>query len=129
MTKYTYIELGGEKRPLAFSKVAIARYLDETGYTVGQMNEVFQKGSNDYTGEDLVNIFRLVFHGLKDGLRLARKDGENIPENLNDFAWEDVADWLDEEETKLAEVMDTYAKAQTPAPDKKKTARKGKAKT
>lgn len=127
--KYSFIELGGAKRPMAFSKMATARFLEETGMTLQEMNTTFAKNPNEYTGADLMNIFLLLFHSLKDGLRIARKEGEEIPESLNDFTVEDVADWTDESETKLAEVFDAFVQAQTPPPDKKKKARKAAAKS
>lgn len=125
--KYTFVEIGGEKRPVAFSKLAIARYLNEAGQTVGDMDKALGKSTQEYTGEDLINIYRLLFHAMKEGLRIARKQGEKLPEKMDDFHLEDIADWTEEDETKLAEIFDVYAKSQAPATDKKKTTRKAKA--
>jgi hypothetical protein len=108
------IEIGGEKRHIAFTFNALAMFGKITGLNMMQMERLA-------TAMEFEHIIALTYAGLKDGNRVARKDNPTLP--VFTYTLEDIGDWLSEDPAKFAEVFTEFAEAQArPVDGKKKEA-------
>ncbi len=86
------VELGGQKRPVRFSYLAIKDICKECGLKLGELNEL---------GSEIDHVGIIAFFGLKYG---AKKIGEPFKHTIKD-----VEEWLDNEDFgKINEIFEAF---------------------
>ncbi len=91
------IEIGGMNRPVRFGWAGLLEYEQQTGRKALADFASFQQGIENVSIEVMVD---LVYYGLTAG---HRKAGVNV-----DFDKHDVADWIGEDQSILADVMEAF---------------------
>ena len=89
------VKIGKENRPVCFGWNALAEYEKLTGQSLLQFS--------NREGLSVGNTIKLVYVGLLYG---AKKD-----EVKADFTIEDVGDWLTDNPTVVAEIIDVFVKS------------------
>ena len=111
---YSSIEIDGQERPVSFGMNALAQFTRQAGLTLKQLGDL-----EDHL--DLQNTLVLVWCGLSDGHRKARKAGDATGQFTMQV--EDIGDLLDSDPEALTNIMNGFndtmpepgnAKAQTP---------------
>lgn len=106
-----YIKLGGKQRPVHFGFASIRQLERLEGRT---MTEIFGDIENNASMSTILN---LTYAGLFQG---ARKEKKQAPESV-----EQVADWLDDSQDGLNEVMEAFsASMETSFKENKKASQK-----
>jgi len=99
------IKIGGETRPVKFGFNAYAEFGEITHRALADIENI---GPKTMTLKDSIV---LCYAGLKEG---ARKEGNEFPHTV-----EDVGDWLDDEPTAVAEIIEIFTSSQPQTSEKK----------
>ena len=91
-----YVDFGGEPRPVKFGFAALMNFTDMSGY---KLNDLDKLGEN----MTLSDAVKLIYCGLKTGARVEKKKFNS--------SLEDVADWLDDNQNTLQEVLNIFAES------------------
>lgn len=91
-----YVDFGGEPRPVKFGFAALMNFTDMSGY---KLNDLDKLGEN----MTLSDAVKLIYCGLKNGARVEKKKFNS--------SLEDVADWLDDNQNALQEVLNIFAES------------------
>lgn len=102
MANYAIVEIDGKEYPVSFGMNALAQFTRQAGLTLKQLSDLEEH-------LDLQNTLVLVWCGLKDGFRKARKAGE--VQGQFDITHEDVGDILDTENGALEKIMSVFSEA------------------
>lgn len=95
--KYELITIGGKERAIRYGFWALAQFCDLCGIKLSELGQL----EKDLT---LKQAIYLIYVGLEDG---ARKSGTEM-----DLKVEDVADFIDDDETLIAKSLDIFTKFQ-----------------
>lgn len=119
---YTNVKVNEIERPVSFGMNALAKFTRNAGLSLKELGNLDEH-------LDLENTLVLVWCGLSDGFRKARKDGA-VTGQFN-LTVEDVGDLLDEDGEALTNIMDVFnhampepGNAKKQAPKKKRPTRK-----
>tara|TARA_R100001163_G_scaffold11355_1_gene10386 strand:+ start:885 stop:1184 length:300 start_codon:yes stop_codon:yes gene_type:complete len=86
------VELGGQKRPIRFSYLALKEICNNCNLKLNQMDKL---------GTEIDHIGIIAYYGLKYG---AKKNGEQFK-----YKVQDIEDWLDNEEFgKINEIFEAF---------------------
>ena len=86
------VELGGQKRPIRFSYLALKEICNNCNLKLNQMDKL---------GTEIDHICIIAYYGLKYG---AKKNGEQFK-----YKVQDIEDWLDNEEFgKINEIFEAF---------------------
>lgn len=98
------IEIAGKKYPVSFGQNALAQFGRQAGLSLSALNNL----SVDTL--DLLNLHTLIWCGLKDGHRKARKAGE--AKGQFNAEVEDIADLLDMDPEAMERILNEFADSQ-----------------
>lgn len=97
----TYIQLGGEERPILFGFAALYAYEQRTGRkALEDFAGLAAQGANVTESFSIKFLVDLVLSGLIAGCRKLRQ-----PEDFNEI---DVADWLGEDQSLIQQVLKIF---------------------
>lgn len=111
-----FIELGGTKRPVRFGFEALYSYERNTGKKALEDFQALQSGGQ----VPITLMVDLVWSGLFAGYRK-----EEIPVDFDEY---NVAEWLSEDQTAFARVMELFTASLVTTSEKKTTPRPAKPK-
>jgi len=119
---YTNVTIDGTDYPVSFGMNALAKFTRNAGLSLKELGNLDEH-------LDLENTLILVWCGLADGFRKARKDGAATGQFT--LAVEDVGDLLDQDSEALSRIMDVFNVAmpepgnvKKQAPKKRRTTKK-----
>lgn len=98
------IDFGGEKRPVKYGWNALATFGEMTGTGLNDLGK-FESDMN------FSDVLALIYAGLKEGARAAKKEFT--------LTIEDVGDFLDSESDKIQEFLEVFT-SQMPKPGEAK---------
>tara|TARA_R110002020_G_scaffold294252_1_gene510108 strand:+ start:1398 stop:1727 length:330 start_codon:yes stop_codon:yes gene_type:complete len=107
--KYELITIGGKERAIRYGFWALAQFCDLCNIKLSQLTQLEQD-------LDLKKAIYLIYVGLQDG---ARKSGTAF-----DLTVEDVADFIDEDETIISKALEIFGKFQAKPKKPTKTLKK-----
>lgn len=102
-----FLELGGEKRPVRFGFEALYSYERKTGKKALEDFQALQSGGQ----VPITLMVDLVWSGLFAGYRK-----EEIPVDFDEY---NVAEWLSEDQTAFARVMELFTASLVTTSEKK----------
>lgn len=86
------VEIGGQKRPIRFSYLALKAICNDCGIKLSEMSKL---------GTEVDHIGVIAYYGLKYG---AKKNGEQFKYKLND-----IEQWIDNEDfSKINEIFEAF---------------------
>lgn len=100
---HTIVEVAGKKYPISFGQNALAQFGRQAGLSLSALNAL----SLDTL--DLLNLHTLIWCGMKDGFRKARKSGE--VKGQFEMEVEDVADLLDEDPEAVEKILGVFSES------------------
>jgi len=105
---YHMIEIAGQKYPVSFGQNALAQFGRNAGLSLSALNSL----SVDTL--DLLNLHTLIWCGMKDGHRKARKAGEAKGQFMAEI--EDIGDLLDMDAGAIERILGVFSESM---PDQK----------
>jgi|TARA_R100000655_G_scaffold102994_1_gene149121 hypothetical protein len=99
------LAIGGQMRPVHFGFATLSEWCDMSNMT---LNDIGTMGNN----MPLSTAISMVFCALKHGARKGKVEFK--------YTTDDIADWLDDDQEALVEIMDLFAKSMSKTNEKKK---------